>query len=188
MPKLPASRQTERLIFGISGRIGSGKTTAAQYLVRAHGFKYLRYSQVLAEWQAANPTDKARLQEVGWEVMGSGMQKDLNSRLIARIDNVSSYAIDGLRHPTDFESLEKQFPRDFHLLFINCPDALRWQRLRGRFKTFAEFQEADSHPVEQQLSVLQRRAEFTLDDSGTESGLFREIEIALRKIRRVVRQ
>src|SRR5437868_14842817 len=101
MPRPPAGPRTERLILGISGRIASGKTTAAEYLVRAHGFKYLRYSQILAEWQGIDPTDKTRLQEIGWNVMSGGMQKDLNAQLIARVDADSNYAIDGLRHPID---------------------------------------------------------------------------------------
>ena len=176
------SPRTERLILGISGRIGSGKTTAAEYLVRAHQFKYLRYSQVLAEWMAANPTDKAHLQEIGWEVMGGGMQEELNARLIARITQTSSYAIDGLRHSIDYESLKKQFPREFHLIFLDCPPELRWKRLEHRFRTFAEFQKADSHPVEQQLRSLEERAEFRIEDSGSESELFAGLESALQKI------
>src|SRR5690349_12540261 len=130
MPSRPPSQQTERFILGISGRIGSGKTTAAEYLVQNHGFRYLRYSQVLAEWRSIDPADKVRLQEVGWEVMNGGLQKDLNMQLIARIDKSSNYAIDGLRHPIDYESLRSKFPLEFHLIFINSSAEMRWQRLR----------------------------------------------------------
>src|SRR5258708_39973888 len=75
----------ERLIVGITGRIGSGKTTVGRYLESRYGFQYIRYSEVLAVWRAKDPESKAQLQKVGWEVMASGMQADLNRRLIARV-------------------------------------------------------------------------------------------------------
>lgn len=188
MPRLPASPRTERLILGISGRIGSGKTTAAEYLVKTHGFKYLRYSQVLAEWLGVDPADKKRLQEVGWEVMSGGKQKDLNAQLIARIDQKSRYAIDGLRHPTDYESLKSQFPLEFHLVFISCPKEIRWQRLSHRFDTYEEFKAADSQPVELQLSSLEGLAKFRLDDIGVESKLFADLESIVDKLREGARR
>jgi dephospho-CoA kinase len=186
MPSQPPSRQTERLILGISGRIGSGKTTAAEYLVRVHGFKYLRYSQVLAEWRGVDPGDKIRLQEVGWEVMNGGLQKDLNLQLLARIDDDSSYTIDGLRHLTDYESLKSKFPISFHLIFIDCAAEIRWQRLRPRFGTFEDFEKADAQPVEQQLASLENTAEFRLSERGPESNLVSDLESIIDTIKKGV--
>src|SRR5258708_27342566 len=88
----------ERLIVGITGRIGSGKTTVGKYLESRYGFQYLRYSEVLAEWRAKDPESKAHLQEVGWEVMAGGMQAELNRRLIAPVTPEHNPAGDRLRH------------------------------------------------------------------------------------------
>src|SRR6266849_10287062 len=93
--------QGERLVIGITGRIGSGKTTVGRYLEARYGFQYLRYSEVLAEWRAKDPESKAHLQEVGWEVMAGGMQAELNRRLVEEIKPGSDVAVDGLRHPLD---------------------------------------------------------------------------------------
>src|SRR5258708_40200555 len=90
--------EEKRLVIGIAGRIGAGKTSAARYLNTKHGFQYLRYSQVLAEWMAANPESKAQLQSVGWEVMAGGMQAELNRRLLAQIAPGRDAAVDGPRH------------------------------------------------------------------------------------------
>lgn len=182
------SASTKRLIVGIAGRIGSGKTTAAEYLVRAHNFKYLRYSQVLAEWLGTSPDDKARLQELGWEVMGGDMQKDLNNRLISQIEPSQSYVIDGLRHRIDYDSLRLQFDSEFHLLFIDSPADIRWKRLAKRFENFLDFQRADAHPVEQQISALEHLSEIRLDDSGAETNLFQQMEVALKQIQQGNRQ
>src|SRR5258708_2229545 len=94
--------QGERLVVGITGRIGSGKTTVGRYLESRYGFQYVRYSEVLAEWLAKDPEGKAHLQKVGWEVMAGGMQSELNRRLIARITPDAAVAVDGLRHSLDY--------------------------------------------------------------------------------------
>src|ERR1035438_8121197 len=79
-------RKNNQLVIGVAGRIGSGKSVVAHYLEREFGFQYFRYSLVLADWFETEPGAKARLQEVGWEVMSGSGQRELNQRLIARID------------------------------------------------------------------------------------------------------
>ncbi len=75
--------RAERLIIGITGRIGSGKTTVGKHLESRYGFQYLRYSAVLAEWRAKDPESKAHLQKVGWEVMAGGSFVSLTLGVIA---------------------------------------------------------------------------------------------------------
>src|SRR5713226_2671532 len=124
----------ERLVVGITGRIGSGKTTVGRYLESRYGFQYIRYSEVLAEWRGLDPESKAELQKIGWEVMAGGMQPELNSRLIARITPDADVAVDGLRHPLDYETLSNSFPASFRLLFIDSPPRLRFERLNQKGK------------------------------------------------------
>src|SRR5580704_4518075 len=111
----------ERLVIGIAGHIGSGKTSAAKYLNSKYGFQYLRYSQVLSEWLAKAPESKSHLQEIGWEVMHGGKQTELNRRLIAQIKPRGDIAVDGLRHPVDYESLRNSFLSSFRLVYIDSP-------------------------------------------------------------------
>src|SRR5260370_13496884 len=84
MPSHSQGSDEKRLVIGIAGRIGAGKTSAAKYLSTKHGFQYLRYSQMLAEWMAADAESKAELQSVGWEVMAGGMETELNWRVIGQ--------------------------------------------------------------------------------------------------------
>ena len=121
----------DRLVIGITGRIGAGKTSAGRYLSLRYGFQYLRYSQVLSEWLTKDSESKAHLQQVGWEVMAGGMQVELNHRLIAQMNPQADAAVDGLRHPIDYASLKKAFASSFHLLYIESPREERWNRLAG---------------------------------------------------------
>src|SRR5438309_410045 len=109
-----SQQQDSRLVIGITGRIGAGKTSVGRYLESQHGFYYIRYSQVLSEWQTKNAENKAYLQSIGWEVMAGGMQQELNDRLIARVESRERCAADGLRHPTDYDSLCRAFGSGFY--------------------------------------------------------------------------
>lgn len=157
-----------RIVVGVAGRIGSGKTLVAQCLERDFGFQYLRYSLVLAEWFHTDPTNKAGLQEVGEGVMAGEGQRELNRRLIARIDHHSEVVVDGLRHPIDYECLAVEFKDRFILIFVECPPAMRFERIRDRFSTYEQFLVADSRPVESNIDSLRSLASATI--SGTMSG------------------
>jgi len=172
--------RVERHVVGITGRIGSGKTTVGRYLESSNGFQYLRYSAVLADWQVQDSESKGHLQKVGWEVMAGGLQGELNRRLIAQILPERNVAVDGLRHPLDYDTLNSSFFPAFRLLFIDSPLNLRFDRLnqKGKYVTFASFQAADSHPVEQQIDSLRANAVLVVRNEGSLQELYEAIDEA----------
>jgi dephospho-CoA kinase len=178
--------RVERLVVGITGRIGSGKTTVGRYLESRYGFQYLRYSEVLDEWLAKVPGRKAHLQEVGWEVMAGGMQAELNRRLTARILPDAAVAVDGLRHPLDYETLNNSFPGSFRLLYIDSPPRLRFERLnqKGKYTDFNSFDAADSHPVEQQIDSLRANAALVIRNEGSLGDLYAAVDEAILRFRK----
>jgi dephospho-CoA kinase len=186
MPSESPQSRTNRLVIGIAGHIGAGKTSAAMYLSSKHGFQYLRYSQVLYEWLAKDPEKKSRLQEIGWEVMAGGRQSELNRRLIAQIKSRVDAAVDGLRHPIDNESLKDSFPESFHLMYIESPSKLRWERLkdRSRYADFASFAAADSHPVEQRIETLRTMEARVLKNESSLEVLYSELDTAIQEFRK----
>jgi len=159
---MEASRPNTHLVIGITGQLGSGKTTAAEYLAAEHGFNHVRYSQVLADWYNEDPERKSRLQEVGWEVMSGGLQPELNKRLLSKIRPNRDWVVEGLRHPLDYESLKNAFASRFHLVYIDSSQQARWLRLQKshRFQTFEEFCEAQNKLVEQEIPSLKKFAEL----------------------------
>ena len=148
MPDVP------RLIVGVAGRIGSGKSEVARYLADRFGFQYLRYSLVLAAWFDIDPEEKQRLQRIGWSVMSSEGQYELNRRLIAEIDPDRDCVVDGLRHPIDFDSLRDKFRSRFFLIYVDTPPDVRFERLRSRYSSYEAFRAADEHPVESKIDLL----------------------------------
>src|ERR1700722_6649979 len=100
MPSHSSQQRDDRLVIGITGHIGAGKTSVGRYLESKYGFSYIRYSQVLSDWKVRSSESRAHLQSVGWEVMAGGMQQELNDRLIACITPSTDWVVDGLRHST----------------------------------------------------------------------------------------
>jgi dephospho-CoA kinase len=178
--------QSTQLVIGIAGQMGSGKTTAAEYLAAEHGFNHIRYSQVLADWFKEDPERKAELQVVGWEVMSGGSQSELNRRLLSRIAHSADWVIEGLRHPLDYQTLKNAFASRFHLVYIDSSQPERWLRLkkRGRFRTFEEFNAADQHPVEQQIPKLKPFAELRVESSEPLQQLYEPLSEFVASIRK----
>jgi len=175
-----------RLVIGIAGRIGAGKTSAAKHISSTFNFQYLRYSEVLAAWRAAGPDNKAELQSMGWDVMEKGLQPELNRRLIEKIRPGSSAVVDGLRHPVDHDSLSAAFQSSFQLIYLDADLQTRWAHVRGRGRhsTFEQFQAADSHPVEQNIELLRARSSLTIPNDGSLPELFSKMDSAIERFRK----
>src|SRR5271157_3500810 len=168
--------QTDTLFVGFAGRIGAGKTSAANYLSSKYGFQYARYSQVLRDWLASEAPERDGLQDFGWEVMAGGRQVELNDRLIARLSRSQSAAIDGLRHYIDFHSLSNAFGGSFRLVFLEAAAEIRFERKRSRFPTYEAFSAADSHQVEAQIDSLKPLAAVTIPTEESLESLYRRLD------------
>ena len=175
-------RQDKRLVVGITGRIGAGKTSVGRYLESRYGFFYIRYSQVLSDWRAKDPESKAHLQIVGWEVMAGGMQVELNHRLIAGIQSQPRCAVDGLRHPLDQECLAKVYSPDFYLLYIDSLEETRWRRLQTRYPYRENFLAADSHRVEEHIESFRDHSYAVLENNASREALYEKVDAVLERI------
>jgi dephospho-CoA kinase len=187
MTSLPQRAKDGRLVVGIAGRIGAGKTSAAKYISSTFGFQYLRYSEVLATWFAPDLKDKSELQRIGWEVMDKGLQSELNHRLIDQILPNHDAVVDGLRHPLDYKSLKFAFQSSFHLVFLDAPAETRWAHVKSagpRRPSYESFLAADSHSVEQQIDLLKLDASLIVKNVGSISGLYTNMEDAIKQFRK----
>ena len=115
---------------------------------------------------------------------------ELNQRLIAQILPDTDVAVDGLRHPIDYESLKNSFRSSFRLLYIDSPLKDRWEHLRGhsRYTSLGMFEAADSHPVEQQIESLRGSAGFVVRNNGSLQHLYVVVDEAIRHFRKADRE
>lgn len=104
--------------------------------------------------------------------MAEGRQAELNRRLIAGLDRTRSAAVDGLRHPIDFDSLSDAMGPSFRLVFVEARQAIRFERLRARFKCEEEIRAADLAPVEAHIDGLRHLATATISNEGSLAHLY----------------
>jgi len=166
--KSDATRWQTRQVFGISGALGAGKTTAARYL-ESQGFRYTRYSMVLDQLmrEQGNQVNRTTLQKYGEEVHKEKGQRWLGRKLLSSLPETEKIVIDGLRFPDDQAFLAETFGPAFCHIHIEAPEALRGMRFDCRESGSVLFEEAKVHPVEHQSQFLRPLAHIVLPNEGT---------------------
>lgn len=142
-----------RMVVGLTGEIGTGKTTLAEYLCFKHGFRSLRYSQIIQKLYSCDDS-RTTLQSIGSDIAKSTeRQRQLSLEIIKEIEEHpnTNYVVDGLRHKIDFDTLSEHFGNKFILLAIQSTFTNKFHRYNKR--------NIDPVSKEQFQAILQNEAE-----------------------------
>jgi predicted nuclease with RNAse H fold/dephospho-CoA kinase len=151
-----------RVVIGLSGPIGAGKTTVGTAL-QEHGFFYARFSALLADLlreRGVEPTRES-LQEFGRQIYEGGRQRWLCEQLIARVPKDADVVIDGLRHPEDHSCLAEAFGPRFVHIHIEADRSIRATRYAA-----PDFDEVTAHPSESDVGRLAELAHVRVENNG----------------------
>ncbi len=167
-----------RQVIGLSGRIGSGKTTVGKILEK-RGFSYGRYSQILKAKLSGEGRKAGRpeLQRLGDRINRKKGQRWLGRRLLTLLPKDSPLVIDGLRFPEDHAFLKETFGPGFFHVHINVGEAERLKRYVRNGGTKKEFLEAEAHKVERKVEKLSELADITVGNEGSLRSLKRQIDL-----------
>ncbi len=177
IPKFAGGSQA--IVLGLAGPQCAGKTTAGQYLAFKYGFRYTRYSLVLAEIMApANPNpSRSELREFGWNIHRTLGPQALTERLLAKTASGENWVIDGLRHLGDYETLKVQLGERFDLIFIEATEANRRRRAqKDPLRQDSGGVPEDAHPVEEEVPLLSFRASLRMENNASYKELFGQID------------
>lgn len=181
--RVDALERRDRLVVGLSGELGAGKTTAADYLSNA-GFTYCRYSQVIkrrVEKCKPKHTRKDLQREGQWVHENLG-QRWLGRELVRPLLADRFVVIDGLRFPDDHAFLTEVYGAQFLHIHIVASRELRKMRFEARESS--NFDEAASQPVEQRSRDLERFARDVIENNGELDAFYRSLDkILYRKWR-----
>ncbi len=177
------------LVIGLSGRIGSGKGTAAAHLKKKYKAQQFIYSDILSDIlkRLSLPITRENLQklgkglraELGAEVLVGAMEGDLKAA------KSELRLIDGIRYVNEAEMLKK-FPHN-KLIFIDAPLQLRYERSKKRGEkgegkmTLSEFKEKEKAATEKELDKVRKMADVVIDNTGTVAELYRQIDRMMGK-------
>lgn len=178
------------VIIGITGNLGAGKGTVAQYLATKHNFTYLSVrsffaEEVLKRGQAAS---RENITAVARALRTEHEPAYAIKELLKRVGRGGrGVVIESIRTVAEAEFLKSQGAT---LWCINASLETRYKRFIGRalpvdavpLEQFTENDKKDmdaSEPAMQDLPAVCQMADATISSEGTKEELFKEIEKAL---------
>ena len=183
VPRIQEELIQKRVIIGLSGETGAGKTTVAEYLRFKYGLKSFRYSKVLE--QKYKVSDKTRLQKIGAQIAEDPEeQRQLTKFMIDRMEPGESYVIDGLRHFEDYDELRKHFGKDFIFIYLECRYLNRFKRYsKLHFNEVSEemFRNINDHKSEKEIVLLQMKSDYRVDNNKGFKDLRMQIDDIVKK-------
>jgi dephospho-CoA kinase len=178
-----------KLVIGLVGGIGSGKTSVSEYLSSRYGASQHRFSQILMDIldRLYLPHRREYLQklgaslraELGMDVIVNAFKKDLEK------DPSDLIVIDGIRYENEVEML-RSFENNL-LIFITAPVRDRYERIVVRGEkdeaaiTFAEFLESEMRETERYIDVIGKKADYVIENTGTLEELYAKVDAIMRE-------
>jgi dCMP deaminase len=179
------------MILGLTGTNGAGKTLICDYL-KTRGFHYQSLSDEIRQELArcGQPATRENLIDTGNELRRSLGPAVLAERVKAKLQPGRNYVIDSVRNPAEVEAL-RRLP-DFHLLHLDAPVKIRFERVRergdarvpatyGDFVTQEQREMESSDAATQQLRAVYELAEEKLVNDSDPAALYAKVDGLVRR-------
>lgn len=183
--------QDNKIIIGITGTVGSGKDTVADYLIKK-GFFYLSLSDLIREECSKKNKYHGRddLIKMGNQLREKYGPGVLAKMALEKLINKDKIVLGSIRNQGEVEELRKY--NNFKLLKIDAPIDLRYQRIQKRGKiddqvSLDKFKEQESFErqgnfFQQQLDRVAAMADQIVDNDGTLDELYKRVDEILKEI------
>jgi dephospho-CoA kinase len=182
-------KKGNKTIFGFAGEMASGKTTAAEYVLKkCDGVSY-RFSDPLRDVLARInlPNTRENLQTLSTSLRQSFGEDVLAKIVFQDVQNAKSrcIVIDGIRRPDDIKYL-CAVP-GFTLVYIQTDLNNRYTRLTKRQensddfgKTLEEFEKEQKQEAEAKIRELEPFADIVIENNGTLEEFYKKIDMFLQ--------
>lgn len=186
IPQKEYRQPKHKLIIGLAGPTATGKTVAGEYIANK-GFEYVRYSLIIERdlRKGYSRTTRSCLRQEGWTLYSGHNQYNLNKELLDYASDSRNMVIDGMRHHEDYTFWKEQGFLNFLLIYIDSNYNIRKKRFIERGNDSNTYDEVIRHPVESNVELLRRKADFVLDNNGTLDQLYGELDDVLQEIRKL---
>ena len=189
------AKERTNMIIGLTGTFASGKDTIADYLVKEKGFGAYGSGDVVREY----------VKELGWP-MTRDSQREMANKLrqergadflvkeAIKKSPGENKVISGIRQPNEAEFFTNT--KGAYLIAVDAPIEIRFNRIvkrkregdpvtleELRTKENKEMSNSANNPNCQNISACMKIANYKIDNSGTFSELYEEIEKALDQIK-----
>lgn len=180
--RVDLSATRNRLVIGLSGALGAGKTTTARYL-ESLGCHYCRYSEVVERIVAARTPNytRADIQAEGEEIHMVKGQRWLGRQLIEPLLGKQLLVIDGLRFPEDHAFLTEVYGSQFLHLHVLAPTQQRRARFSDREGSSAAFDAQSHRDIESHFETMATLARDIVANDGSREHLHRALDKILQR-------
>ncbi len=177
--------------IGVTGQNAAGKTEVVRFLEARSFYPTSLSDEIRADLaeEGLAPT-RERMIERGRALRERFGAALLAERVLAKLPRDRHWVIDSIRHPEEVAALRRG--GDFVLVWVDAPDALRFERARrrnrvgtpGSFEAFQAEQArelASDDPAAQQLVAVRALAEEVLENTGDLDALHEGIRAILER-------
>jgi dCMP deaminase len=179
------------MIFGLTGKNGSGKSTVADFFI-TRGFQFYSLSDILREelQKEKKPLTREMLIEIGNRLREQQGPSVLAEKIFEKIHPDKNYVIDSIRNPFEVKTLRRL--SHFKLIRVEAPIELRFERckLRSResaeltldaFKTMEDKELKSNSPTAQQILQTESLADTTITNEHNIETLHAQLIALLKK-------
>ncbi|NVB40216.1 hypothetical protein G6O69_20405 [Pseudenhygromyxa sp. WMMC2535] len=198
------AQETDDLVFGVTGYVGSGSSTVGAALVEQLGglgfadIHRIKLSDLLAEQGGLERSRDGRVAEsVSLQDEGDRLRAAYGGNFVAGLaikqiyerreestKGTRVFVLDSLKHPQEIELLRAVYGRGFYLIGVLCSREERLRRLRLKFKQeperdkIRELMERDASSGaghgQQVRKTLHRADFFVANDAGQDADMLGE--------------
>jgi len=176
------------VVLGITGMPGSGKSLAAQYLVRK-GFKKVEMGDVVREEMRRK---KIRITNRSIREFSLLLRKKFGNEVVAKLalrglrKKEGNIVIVGLRGVGEIKYFRKRL-KHFYVIALVAPKLLRYKRLRARGreddpKTMKEFEFREAKEKRYGIEGAIRNADFVVSNTASVKQLKSDLDFLLNYI------
>lgn len=175
-----------KLVIGLTGMIGAGKSAVSDHLIQKYNFFYISSGDVVRDELKtlgleinrinAQSLAKQKVEEYGKDYW-------VNKILDAINNSNSDYAIfDGIRYWVDYSKSKELFGDDFILIQVDAPKQERFQRMKlrnrpGDPQTILDFEKQQKKELDIfDLTKIFENKDFFIDNSGSMIALKKKVD------------